>query len=219
MYILNYLTIFDVFSEFMVFTNYFKTMKKQAAAAIPTQWGTFQMIAYSDDDKERMPHLAIVHPAMNVQEDVVVRIHSECLTGDLFTSKRCDCGEQLHVAMEMIAKEKGALIYLRQEGRGIGIINKLKAYNLQDDGLNTIDANTHLGFEPDARHYDPAIQILQDLGITSIQLLTNNPLKVEAFEKTPIQVNERLPIVIPAHQDNHAYLKTKNDLMGHFLNL
>ncbi len=193
-------------------------MKKQVEAGIPTRWGVFNMVAYSDELNERMPHLALVHPQIDTSKPIYLRIHSECLTGDLFGSHRCDCGEQLDNAMQMVAKEKGVVLYLRQEGRGIGLINKLKAYNLQDKGLNTADANVHLGLEVDSRQYGIAVEIMQDLDIPSIHLITNNPLKIEAIEKSSIEVVSRVPIVIPPKQENKAYLKTKEELMGHLFN-
>lgn len=175
------------------------------------------MIAYSAEPEAYTPHLALVHPELDPEGDVIVRIHSECITGDLFGSRRCDCGEQLSRALRIAAAGKGAVIYLRQEGRGIGIINKLKAYQLQDTGLDTIDANIHLGFEIDARHYEVAQGILQDLGVSRIQLLTNNPEKLDAFATGPIEVVQRLPIIVDPVAENTGYLKTKELLMGHFL--
>ena len=178
------------------------------------------MVAYADSPDERMPHLAFVAEGFDpAQQPVAVRIHSECMTGDVFGSRRCDCGEQLHAALHLAAEKKGVVIYLRQEGRGIGLINKLKAYNLQDLGLNTAEANTHLGFDVDARQYDCAIRMLQDLGIHSVELITNNPEKVEALKRSPIQVLGRIPVVIPPQADSQAYLQTKQDLMGHLLGL
>jgi 3,4-dihydroxy 2-butanone 4-phosphate synthase/GTP cyclohydrolase II len=150
---------------------------------------------------------------------VAVRIHSECLTGDVFGSTRCDCGEQLHAALALAAERRGVVIYLRQEGRGIGLINKLKAYNLQDAGLNTAEANTHLGFDVDARQYECAICILQDLGIEAVELITNNPAKVEALRRSPVRVAARIPLVIPPQADNRGYLQAKQELMGHLLGL
>ena len=194
-------------------------MNKQAETPIPTQWGNFRMIAYSASNNERMPHLAMVHESFEPGKTTLVRIHSECLTGDLFGSKRCDCGEQLDESMKQAALNGGVVIYLRQEGRGIGLINKLKAYNLQDDGLNTVDANTHLGLEVDARHYDPAIAILKDLQIQSIDLLTNNPLKIEAIKDSDIEIRRRLALVIPPKKENLAYLKTKEEQMGHLYHI
>lgn len=190
-------------------------IKRQAEALMPTEWGNFRMIAYAESELDRMPHIAFVHEQVDTARPVLTRIHSECITGDLFGSQRCDCGEQLLRALELAGEQKGAIMYLRQEGRGIGIINKLKAYNLQDEGLNTIDANTHLGFEVDARHYDPAIFMLQDLGIQSIELLTNNPLKISALETSDIDIASRIPLIIPPKERNSGYLKTKADMMGH----
>ncbi len=175
------------------------------------------MVAYADSISESMPHLAMVHESFDSSGPVFLRIHSECLTGDLFTSRRCDCGEQLDAAMQMAAEEGGVVIYLRQEGRGIGLINKLEAYNIQDTGVNTADANTHLGFDVDSRQYKDAIAIMEDLGIKTIHLITNNPLKIEAIEKSEIIVASRVPLIVKAKKENRAYLKTKKDLMGHWL--
>lgn len=197
---------------------YFCSMKKQVEAGIPTTWGVFNMVAYSEADNEPMPHLALVHPEMDPSKPVYLRMHSECLTGDLFGSQRCDCGEQLDKAMQLVAERKGVVLYLRQEGRGIGLINKLKAYNLQDEGLNTADANVHLGLEVDARQYGIAVAIMKDLGIDTIHLMTNNPLKIEAIEDSSIRVESRIPIVIEPKEGNMAYLETKEKLMGHLLN-
>ncbi|MDX1666909.1 MAG: GTP cyclohydrolase II [Saprospiraceae bacterium] len=190
-------------------------MKKQAEALIPTPWGNFVMMAFSDKEEEWMPHLVMVHEHMDTDSAVLTRIHSECITGDLFGSKRCDCGEQLDKALEMTARQKGIVLYLRQEGRGIGIINKLKAYNLQDLGLNTVDANLHLGLEVDARQYDIALQMLRALGVSAIRLLTNNPEKVEAFENSDIQIVERVPLVVEPHDINRNYLRAKQRHLGH----
>lgn len=184
---------------------------------MPMPYGQFRMIAYADNEQEQMPHFAIVSEKMNNKATVLVRIHSECITGDLFGSKRCDCGEQLDTALRLAAAEGGMVVYLRQEGRGIGIINKLKAYGLQDTGLNTIDANTHLGLEVDARQYDVAIEILKDLGVESIDLLTNNPEKIAAIAKSDIYIKNRVPLIIPAKKENYGYLKTKKEEMGHLL--
>jgi len=191
-------------------------MIRQGKAPIPTPWGTFNMIAYADNPAESSPHLALVHKSYNPSEHALLRIHSECLTGDLFGSKRCDCGEQLTNSLAMIAKEGGVLLYLRQEGRGIGLINKLKAYNLQDNGLNTADANTHLGFQEDGRRYDVALEMLKDLGISKVRLITNNPEKVAAFEYSSIEIVDRVPIVIPTKEENEEYIKTKKEVFGHF---
>jgi len=193
--------------------------KKEAEAIMATDWGTFRMIAYRSDHMDYTPHIAMVHPDVDVENPVVVRIHSECLTGDLFHSQRCDCGAQLDGAMRKISNSNGIVIYLRQEGRGIGIINKLKAYNKQDEGLDTVEANLALGLDIDSRNYNSAIEILEDLKISEIKLLTNNPDKLNAFEGSNIKVVERLPLEISAHDYNRKYLKTKQDSLGHFLNV
>jgi 3,4-dihydroxy 2-butanone 4-phosphate synthase/GTP cyclohydrolase II len=190
---------------------------RRAEALIPTPYGDFRMIAYAGEKDDYTPHLALVHPDMDPSTDVIVRLHSECITGDLFGSKRCDCGEQLDRSLRLAQAGKGAVIYLRQEGRGIGIINKLKAYRLQDEGLDTIEANVHLGLEVDARHYGVAQGILEDLGIRRVQLLTNNPLKMDAFAEGPIEVVRRLPLIVNPVKENEAYLRTKLTGMGHWL--
>lgn len=192
-------------------------MNRQTETLMPTKWGNFRLLAYADAAEDAMPHLAMVHEDFNPDMPVLMRIHSECLTGDVFGSRRCDCGQQLSKSLELTAAAGGVVIYLRQEGRGIGLINKLKAYRLQDNGLNTADANTHLGFEVDARSYEAAIAIMLDLGITQIQLLTNNPLKVKALEGSPVRVVHRVPLIIEPHEDNEYYLQTKKDVMGHWL--
>ncbi len=194
-------------------------LKRQAEALIPTPWGNFRMLAYAESEEEWMPHIALVHEDYKEGKPTLIRLHSECITGDLFGSKRCDCGEQLHYALEHIAEEKGILLYLRQEGRGIGIINKLKAYQLQDQGLNTIDANLHLGLEVDARQYDIGISMLQDLGVKQVHLLTNNPEKVDALDQSVIEVISRQPIIISPHDENAGYLRTKQEDMGHLFDL
>jgi len=194
-------------------------MQRQAEAPIPTRYGQFTMLAFSEKNSERMPHIAMVAQGFDPTQPVPVRIHSECMTGEVFGSRRCDCGEQLESSLQLVAQKGGVVIYLRQEGRGIGLINKLKAYQLQDQGLNTAEANTHLGFEVDARQYDCAIFILQDLGIQQVELITNNPLKVEALRHSPVEVVGRIPLVIPPQSDSKSYLQTKQDLMGHLLGL
>ncbi len=174
------------------------------------------MISYADNADNPMPHLALVAEKFDVnKQPTLVRIHSECMTGDLFGSKRCDCGEQLDIAMQQAAERGGILIYLRQEGRGIGLTNKLKAYQLQDQGFDTVEANTHLGFQVDARQYAIAVQILEDLGIRQIELLTNNPDKIDALDHSPVEVVKRIPIVVPAKKENALYLHTKKTVMGH----
>ncbi|MBI1226297.1 MAG: GTP cyclohydrolase II [Bacteroidetes bacterium] len=192
-------------------------MQRQVQAFLPTDWGNFNILAYANSPDELTPHLVLVHEKMDTSQPVLVRIHSECMTGDVFHSRRCDCGEQLDRALDLAAEQGGVVIYLRQEGRGIGLINKLKAYNLQDKGFDTASANTHLGFEVDSRHYDLAVEILQDLGIQQIRLLTNNPLKINELERLGIEVVSREPIIIEPKKENAAYLRTKRELMGHLL--
>ena len=189
----------------------------QGEANIPTIHTTFRMRAYSAKKEEPMPHLALVNPDTNLNDVVNVRIHSECMTGDVFGSCRCECGEQLQKSMEYIAKNGGVLVYLRQEGRGIGLINKLHAYVKQDEGFDTAEANKVLGFDFDSRNYDIAIYILKDLNIQKVNLLTNNPLKVKAFDKSDIEVVKRIPLLIEPKKENIDYLKTKKDFFGHFL--
>jgi GTP cyclohydrolase II len=193
-------------------------LKRQAEVLMPTEWGTFRMLAYSRRSDDLLPHLVMIAESFqNRHQAVLLRIHSECMTGDVFHSKRCDCGEQLDFAMERAYTEGGIVIYLRQEGRGIGLINKLKAYQLQDRGFDTAAANVHLGFEADGRTYEDAIAILKDLNISKIHLMTNNPLKVNALEKAGIEVISRVPIVIEPKAENKFYLRTKRDVMGHLL--
>lgn len=184
---------------------------------IPTQHGEFILHFYSNniDDKE---HIALVKGDVANKENIPVRIHSECFTGDVLGSRRCDCGEQLDMAMQMISEaQSGILIYLRQEGRGIGLLKKLQAYNLQDKGLDTVDANIHLGHLADEREYNVAALMLESLQVKSIQLITNNPKKIESLKKLGINVVKRIPIEVVAHKDNLGYLKTKAKKMAHIL--
>jgi GTP cyclohydrolase II len=191
-------------------------LKRQADAMLPTRWGNFRMIAYARRSDDPLPHLAMVHENFDVQKQpILVRVHSECMTGDVFHSHRCDCGEQLDYALRMAAERGGVVVYLRQEGRGIGLINKLKAYQLQDKGLNTAEANLKLGFKADGRTYEDAKTILEDLGIQKITLLTNNPLKINYLEKEGIEIVARESIIIESREENEFYLHTKRDLMGH----
>lgn len=173
------------------------------------------MTAYGEEE-DLFPHVVLQNSAAG-DSIPLVRIHSECMTGDLFHSTRCECGEQLDRSLEQIAQSGGALIYLRQEGRGIGLVEKLKAYNLQDKGMNTIEANEALGHQSDARSYEVAAQILKDMAMPVIRLMTNNPLKVEALTALGIEVKERVPLVIEARPDNAAYLEVKRAVMGHYL--
>ncbi|MBC7886030.1 MAG: GTP cyclohydrolase II [Saprospiraceae bacterium] len=191
--------------------------KRQVQANLPTKWGEFNIFAFAEEHSEQQPHIALVHKKTITSDSVPVRIHSECITGDLFGSKRCDCGDQFEESMNIIARVHGIMIYLRQEGRGIGLINKLDAYNLQDNGLNTFEANVHLGFEPDERDFDIAIEILKDLGVQRIDLITNNPDKISAIDNSSIKLNKRIPIIISPKSENEKYLKVKQDVMGHLL--
>ncbi len=192
-------------------------MKEQVRAQIPTEYGNFILIAYADNEKEYSPDLVFMTSGIDTSMPVNVRIHSECITGDLLGSDRCDCGQQLDLSLKYISEHEGVLIYLRQEGRGIGIISKLKAYNLQDEGLNTVEANIHLGFDADERTYEKALEILEDLSIKEINLLTNNPDKIKAFDGSPIKVHERIPLEIEPSENNRDYLETKKLFMGHLL--
>lgn len=186
-------------------------------ADLPTEYGHFRIIGYKDllNEKE---HIALVKGRLNDHEPTLVRIHSECLTGDIFGSKRCDCGPQLLASLRLIEERgQGALIYLRQEGRGIGLLNKLRAYKLQEQGEDTVEANEKLGFPADMRDYGVAAEILNDLGISDIQLLTNNPLKIEGLKQNGITQISRIPLEIPANEQNRSYLITKQQKMGHLL--
>ncbi len=191
-------------------------MLRIAEAWIPTGHAKFRMITYSNGETDKMPHIALVHEKMDARKPVLVRIHSECMTGDLFHSTRCDCGEQLNKSMEMISDRNGVLIYLRQEGRGIGLTNKLKAYNLQDEGADTYEANEELGFHPDERNYNDAIEIIRDLNIREVILLTNNPEKIHSFENSGIELIRREPILTEPTPDNFMYLEAKKH-KGHLL--
>jgi 3,4-dihydroxy 2-butanone 4-phosphate synthase/GTP cyclohydrolase II len=190
-------------------------MKRLEKATLPTSFGDFDMIAYESDFPD-FPHL-VLFSKKKTNETPIVRVHSECMTGDVFSSNRCDCGEQLHYSMDYVSKHGGMVIYLRQEGRGIGLINKMKAYNLQDQGLDTIEANIRLGFHQDERKFDVAKEILSDLNIDKIQLMTNNPDKITQLEQSGITIVKRIAIEIEAHDQNASYLKTKKDDMGHML--
>lgn len=195
-------------------TGRFRLMQKLASSTIPTKWGDFEMITFGRDLSDPTPHLAITKITSD-SDLVLVRIHSECMTGDLFGSARCDCGDQFAGAMEQISEQGGILVYLRQEGRGIGLSRKLQAYALQDKGLNTVEANLELGHQPDERSYQDAVDILKILGIQSIRLLTNNPDKIKAIEESDVELVARVPLIIAPTQANDAYLTTKKKEMGH----
>lgn len=184
---------------------------------IPTTYGEFIMHAFQNANHPEQPHLALIPAHQKNSSTPLVRIHSECCTGDIFSSLRCDCGQQLHCALEQIGKEGGIFIYLRQEGRGIGLLEKLRAYNLQDEGLDTVDANIKLGYAADLRDYTIAAQILSYFGVKNIHLLTNNPDKMNALISLGISVQSRIPIIIPASMENELYLFTKKNKLGHIL--
>lgn len=190
---------------------------REVSVNLPTDFGIFQTIAYTNevDDKE---HVALVKGDISGDEPVLVRVHSECLTGDVFHSHRCDCGPQFEAALRQIEEAgRGVLLYMRQEGRGIGLINKLRAYKLQEEGLDTVDANLRLGFPADLRDYGIGAQILKDLGVRQIKLLTNNPRKIKGLEGYGLEVVERVPIQMPENKDNTGYLHTKQAKLGHLL--
>jgi 3,4-dihydroxy 2-butanone 4-phosphate synthase/GTP cyclohydrolase II len=190
-------------------------IKKEVAVRLPTEWGDFEMIAYTQLNTGEN-HIALVKGEWEPGEPVLVRVHSSCVTGDIFGSCRCDCGPQLHKSMEMIAKEgKGAIVYMNQEGRGIGLVNKLKAYNLQDNGFDTVEANIKLGFGMDERDYGIGAQIIRSLGITKMRLMSNNPKKRAGLIGYGLEVVENVPIEIASNPHNEAYLKTKRDKMDH----
>ena len=190
-------------------------IQKEVSVKMPTQWGDFDMIAYTQTDTGEH-HMALVKGTWEPGEEVLVRVHSSCITGDIFGSCRCDCGPQLHKAMEMIQREgKGAIVYMNQEGRGIGLINKLRAYQLQENGLDTVEANIKLGFKMDQRDYGIGAQILRSLGISKMRLITNNPKKRAGLVGYGLEVVENIPIEIASNPHNENYLRTKRDKMDH----
>jgi 3,4-dihydroxy 2-butanone 4-phosphate synthase/GTP cyclohydrolase II len=194
-----------------------RLVHRVAEARLPTAYGVFHIVGYRNDI-DRTEHIALIYGDVRDRPGVLVRMHSKCLTGDVFGSARCDCGWQLHSAMQMIADEgAGVIVYLDQEGRGIGLLNKLKAYELQDAGHDTVEANARLGFAPDLRNYGIGAQILIDLGLSSIRILTNNPRKLVGLDGYGLEIQERVPIVPPHTDENRAYLDVKRDKLGHLL--
>ncbi len=191
-------------------------MNREASTILSTTFGEFNLVVYRDDKNRE--HVALFLGEIANGESVLTRLHSECITGEVFNSIHCECEQQLDAAMKLISEQgRGLLIYLRQEGRDIGLTNKIKAYELQRQGLNTLEANVKLGFPPDARHYDVAVEILRELGVKKIKLLTNNPDKIAQLEKLGIEVAERVPLEIAPNGFDDNYLKVKKDKMGHLL--
>lgn len=194
-------------------------VEREVCARLPTKAGEFQLYLYTNN-RDNKEHLALVMGDVHGKEDILVRVHSECYTGDVLGSLRCDCGEQLNCALHAIATHGGGvLIYLRQEGRGIGLLDKLRAYNLQDEGLDTVEANLALGHQPDERDYTIAARILNDLGIRSVRLLTNNPMKIEDLRQLGVPIVERVPLEATITADNIDYLFTKVRRMNHMLDM
>ena len=190
-------------------------IKKVSETELPTKYGKFRLISY--EDIKGGIHLVLIKGEIRGKQNVFVRVHSQCLTGDTFGSLRCDCGEQLENALKIISKDGGVLMYMPQEGRGIGLLNKLKAYELQDKGMDTVEANEKLGFRADIRDYTIGAQILADLGLTTIKLLTNNPRKIEGLEKYGLKIVERVPLITVPKESNKKYLQTKKEKLGHYL--
>lgn len=189
----------------------------QAQSKIPTDYGTFTVYAFSENEEDWSPHLVLVAEKTDCNKTVNVRFHSECITGEVFHSKKCECGQQLDAAMKYMSENGGMIIYLRQEGRNIGIINKLKAYALQEQGLDTVEANLRLGLPADGRNFDVAVEMLNLLHVKEINLLTNNPDKIKSVENSSIVLKSRIPLEIDSNEINAGYLVKKKDYFGHFL--
>ena len=192
-------------------------LKIQAESNVPTKYGEFRMIAFSESESDWMPHMAIIAKDTDFSQPINVRFHSECITGEVFHSQKCECGQQLDAAMNFIHENGGIIVYLRQEGRNIGIINKLKAYALQEKGFDTVEANLKLGLPADDRNFDVAIEILNILNVLSVNLLTNNPQKLQFVTESNIRLNKRIPLQMDSTKESEGYLKTKKDYFGHLL--
>jgi 3,4-dihydroxy 2-butanone 4-phosphate synthase / GTP cyclohydrolase II len=215
-YNLKIITIADLI-EYRMAREHF--VQKKVTVDLPTRYGSFKLHLYENTLDHLDNPMALVKGDISGDEPVLVRVHSECLTGDIFGSKRCDCGEQLIAAMSMVEKAgRGVVLYMRQEGRGIGLVNKLLAYHLQEQGKDTVEANEALGFKADLRDYGTGAQILKDLGLKRIKLLTNNPKKVIGLKGYDLEIVERISLEIPSNPINEKYLKTKRDRLGHLLN-
>lgn len=192
-------------------------LKIQAESNVPTEYGEFRMIAFAESENDWMPHMAIIAKNTDFSKPINVRFHSECITGEVFHSKKCECGQQLDKAMQFIQQNGGIIIYLRQEGRNIGIINKLKAYALQEKGFDTVEANLELGLPADDRNFDAAIEILNILKVKEVNLLTNNPTKLQFVIDSNIILNKRIPLQMDSTKESKDYLKVKKDYFGHLL--
>ena len=192
-------------------------IKIQAESKLPTDFGNFKIVAFSESQEDWMPHIALISENTDFNGVVNVRIHSECITGEIFHSQKCECGQQLDASMKYIDVNGGIILYLRQEGRNIGIINKIKAYQLQELGLDTVEANLQLGLPADDRDFNVAIEILKLLDVKEINLLTNNPDKIKFVENSEIHLNKRIPLQMEANENSKEYLKTKKEYFGHLL--
>ena len=192
-------------------------LKLQAETTLPTDFGNFKLLAFSEKEEDWMPHLALISEGTELDTVTNIRIHSECITGEIFHSRKCECGQQLDAAMKYISENGGIILYLRQEGRNIGIINKLKAYALQEKGLDTVQANLQLGLPADDRDFSVAIDMLDQIGVKSVNLMTNNPEKIQFIKDSNIAYNSRIPLQIKSNEASASYLKTKRDYFGHLL--